>query len=197
METLIGFVTAALALTGSPGPNTLSLAAAGAAFGARASMPYFWGLLAGMLAVMAIVGTGVTGILLAVPSAAAVLTIAAGVYFLWLAWKIATAPPLDDAGARRRLPRFRDGAFLSLVNPKAYAAMASLFSGFQLLQDSPAADGLAKTGLLLADIAIVNVVWLQAGAMLTRYFREPKASRAINIGFAILLILSVGLAVLR
>jgi threonine/homoserine/homoserine lactone efflux protein len=56
METYISFVLAALALVGSPGPNTLSLAAVGAAFGMRRGIGFMLGLTFGMLLVIIIVG---------------------------------------------------------------------------------------------------------------------------------------------
>ena len=40
---LLGFVLAGFALAGSPGPATLSLAATGAAFGARRGLGYMTG----------------------------------------------------------------------------------------------------------------------------------------------------------
>src|ERR1043165_3848143 len=58
MEALPGFLLAGVALAGSPGPATLSLAAAGAAFGARRVVGYFIGIVAGMVAVMAITASG-------------------------------------------------------------------------------------------------------------------------------------------
>lgn len=56
MEAFVGFVAAALALTGSPEPNTLSLAAFGAAFGRARGLGYMVGLNLGMVLVIAIVG---------------------------------------------------------------------------------------------------------------------------------------------
>ena len=82
MEGLLGFVVAGFALAGSPGPNTLSLAAAGAAFGARRSFGYLTGLVAGMILVMGVTATGVTGLLLAVPGAAHVVAALAAAYIL-------------------------------------------------------------------------------------------------------------------
>ena len=196
MEELPGFVLAGFALAGSPGPNTLSLAATGAAFGARRGLGYLAGLTVGMLGVMALTATGVIGIVLAVPGATVVVTVLAAAYFLYLAWAIATAPPLaDDAGDRRR-PSFAAGMLLSLVNPKAYAAMAALYSGFVLLDGRIALDAALKTALITAILVAVNVAWLFAGAALTRLFRDPRSNRAINVAFAVVLLLSVAAALL-
>lgn len=194
MQELIGFVLAGFALAGSPGPNTLSLAATGAAFGARRSIAYMLGLNLGMVAVMAITASGVIGVLLAIPAAASVVTAAAAAYFIYLAWRIATAPPLGDETGDRREPSVYAGMMLSLVNPKAYAAMAALFSGFVLVQDRVGLDAAAKIAVLCLVIGTVNVAWLATGAAMTRFFREPRANRAINLGFAVLLVASVAFA---
>ena len=194
MQGLSGFLLAALALAGSPGPATLSLAAASAAFGARRVADYFAGILLGMVGVMVIVASGVVGLVLAVPGATPVVTAAAALYFVWLAWRIATASPLTDEVGERRPPSFMGGLGLSLINPKGYAAMAALFSGFVLRHQSVALDVAVKIALLTALIAAVNVAWLLTGALLTRFFRDPRTNRIVNVTFAILLLVSVGLA---
>ena len=195
MEGLPGFLLASIALAGSPGPATLSLAAAGAAFGARRVVGYFIGIVVGMVAVMAITASGLVGLLMAVPGATPVVTVAAALYFVWLAWRIATAPPLSDTAGQRQPPSLAGGLALSLVNPKGYAAMAALFSGFVLLQGRLALDAALKIALLTALITAVNIAWVMSGAMLTRWFREPRSNRIINVVFALLLLVSVPLAI--
>jgi threonine/homoserine/homoserine lactone efflux protein len=194
VEGLAAFLLAAVALAGSPGPATLSLTATGAAFGARRGAAYLAGIVVGMVAVMAVVASGLVGLLLAVPGATPVVTGLAAAYFLYLAWRIATAPPLAADTAERRPPTFVGGLLLSLVNPKGYAAMAALFSGFVLVQERLALDAAAKMAVLVLIITAVNVAWLLAGAALTRFFRDPRTNRAINVAFAVLLVASVALA---
>jgi threonine/homoserine/homoserine lactone efflux protein len=195
LEGLLGFILAGLALAGSPGPNTLSLAATGAAFGARRGLGYMTGINLGMVGVMAITASGVVGLLLAVPGATPVVIGVSSAYFAYLAYRIATAPPLIE-GAEQRQPSFAGGIFLSLVNPKGYAAMAALFSGFVLVRQHVGLDVAAKIVVLVAIIVAVNIAWLLAGATLTRYFKEPATNRLINVTFAILLIASVIVALL-
>ena len=196
MDGLLGFAVAGFALAGSPGPNTLSLAATGAAFGARRGVGYMAGVNIGMVAVMAITASGVVSLLLAAPGATPIVTTVAAGYFAFLAYRIATAPPLTENTEFGRQPSFAGGVFLSLVNPKAYAAMAALFSGFVLVPNRFALDATAKAIVLAAIITAVNLAWLIAGAALTRFFRDPRTSRAINVTFAVLLIVSVALALL-
>jgi threonine/homoserine/homoserine lactone efflux protein len=196
VEALPGFLLAAVALVGSPGPATLSLTATGAAFGARRGAGYLAGIVAGMVAVMAIVASGVVGLLLAMPGAMPLVTVLAAAYFLYLAWRIATAPPLSEQAGQQRPPTFFGGLLLSLVNPKGYAAMAALYSGFVLVHDRLALDVAAKMAVLVLIITAVNVAWLFAGAALTRLFREPRTNRVINVAFAVLLVGSVVFAFL-
>jgi len=194
MDGVLGFALAGFALAGSPGPATLSLAATGAAFGARSGLGYMTGIIIGMVVVMGIVATGVTTVLLALPGATPAVGAMAAVYFVYLAVRIATAPPLSAGSGQRRQPTFGGGLFLSLVNPKGYAAMAALFSGFVLIRERLGFDAAAKIVVLVAIITAVNLAWLFAGAALTRFFRNPRTNRAINVSFAVLLIASVAAA---
>ncbi|WP_315832024.1 LysE family translocator [Bradyrhizobium prioriisuperbiae] len=196
MDGWLGFVLAALALVGSPGPATLSLAATGAAFGARRGLGYMAGIIGGMMAVMGIVATGVMGVVLALPGATPVVATLAAGYFVYLAYRIATAPPLTGRPDTDRQPSFTAGVLLSLINPKGYAAMAALFSGFVLVHERLALDAAMKVGVLSLLIAAVNVAWLCSGAALTRAFRNPRSNRVINVVFAVLLIASVGVGLL-
>ena len=195
MDGLPGFILAALALCGSPGPATVSLAATGAAFGPRRGVAYMTGIDAGMVVVMSVTAAGVTGLVLAIPGVTPVVAVLAALYFVHLAWRIATAPPLGDTAPGSE-PSFAAGVLLSLVNPKGYAAMAALFSGFVLIRGRPELDAALKLGVLVVIVVSVNAAWLIAGAALTRFFREPRTSRVINVAFAILLVASVGAAVL-
>lgn len=196
MEDLIGFAAAGFALAGSPGPATLSLAAAGAAFGALRSLGYMAGIISGMVIVICVTGSGVTGVLLTVPGAAPVLTAPGAAYICYLAYRIASAPPLSAPEREARRPTFSGGVFLSLVNPKGYAAMAALLSGFVLSAKSVALDMTLKLIVLLAIMIAVDITWLFVGAAMSRRIRRPAVGRAINVAFALFLVLSVALALL-
>jgi threonine/homoserine/homoserine lactone efflux protein len=195
LKGLLGFILAGLALAGSPGPATLSLAATGAAFGARRGFGYMTGINLGMVGVMAITACGIVGLLLALPGAMPVVIGLSSAYFAYLAYRIATAPPLAKAGEQHRQPSFLAGIILSLVNPKG-AAMAALFSSFVLIERRLEMDVAVKIALLAVIIAAVNIAWLMMGAVLTRFFRDPRSNRVINLTFAVLLIASVGVALL-
>jgi hypothetical protein len=56
----------------------------------------------------------VTGLLLALPGAAPVLIAASSAYILYLAYRIASAPPLSALGVNAKAPSF-SGGFCSLA----------------------------------------------------------------------------------
>lgn len=196
-ENLILLLLAALPLMGSPGPATLSLAAVGSAFGVRAGLPFMFGVASGTLVVICIVATGVTGIVLALPGAVPVLVTLGGAYILWLAWKIATAPPAAERGTGEQAPALLGGVLLALANPKAYATFAAVFSGQVVVPGDPLVDAAVKIATLMIAIVILDIVWLALGSALAKVMAEPRLGRAVNIGFAILLVLSVAAALLR
>ena len=193
-ESIAAFVIAAFALTGSPGPATLGLSAAAAAFGVRRSLPLMTGTIVGVLLVFAAAAAGLTGLILAQPLLGPLVKAASVLYMLWLAWRIATAPPLTD-GASAHAPSFWGGMFLGVGNPKAYAAMAALSSGF-VLATGAITDALVKAAVLLAVMLIVDLGWLLAGSALARSMRDPTWSRAINIVFAVARLASVAVGLL-
>lgn len=190
-DALLGFVLAGLALTGSPGPANLALAATGAAFGVRRGLLLSAGIIAGVFAVMLLTASGLAAAVLAQPGLGPILKAAAALYMVWLAWRIATAPPLSADAPRRAPPSFGTGLFLGAGNPKSYAAMAALFSGFVLAPADPLLNAVFKMFVIVVLMVGVNLLWLLLGAALTRAFRDPAANRAINVVFALLLLASV------
>ncbi|MEM7073489.1 MAG: LysE family translocator [Pseudomonadota bacterium] len=192
VEGLAAFLLAAFALIGSPGPNTLSVAAVGASFGRRRGLAYMAGLNLGVALVLVITGTGVAALILGLPGAVPLITALALAYFLYLAYRIATAPPLGaQAAAAGPAPRWHTGTVVSLANPKAYAAMGALMSGPALISGNPIHDTLCKAGLILVVLCVVNLCWLSLGAGLSRTVRTPRTARRVNLVFAALLLVSV------
>jgi threonine/homoserine/homoserine lactone efflux protein len=189
-----------LAIMGSPGPATLSLLAAGSVHGVRRSLPYLLGVIVGTALVLVAVASGVTAALLAVPALRAVLTVISAAYIVWLAVRIASAPPLTQPGAAAAsaaaafsLP---GGLVLGVANPKGWVAIAAVFTSVELA-DAATTDAAAKVALLTAMIVVICATWLAAGASFTPLLRDPRRSRVVNVALAAALLLATTLAVLR
>lgn len=187
---------AAFPLMGSPGPATMSLAAIGAAFGARAGLAYLAGILAGTFGVLLAIATGVTGLILAQPVLVTLITFLAAAYILYLAYRIATAPVIAGESSEAKTPSFSGGFVLAIANPKAFAAIGAVYSGNSLFQNALMIDAIAKIAALSLVIVAVNATWLVFGSILSSVLRDPKSGRIANIVFAIMLIASVAIALL-
>jgi threonine/homoserine/homoserine lactone efflux protein len=185
---------AAFPLMGSPGPATMSLAGLGTAFGFRSSLSYLVGIIAGTTVVLLMIASGITALVLAQPMLLTALTIFAGLYILYLAWKIATAPVGPLATHSKHAPAFVPGFSLAIANPKAFAAIGAVYTGHTLVAHDLAVDTVYKLVALTLVIVIVNTAWLTFGATFSRILKNPVAGRAANILFATMLVLSVGFA---
>jgi threonine/homoserine/homoserine lactone efflux protein len=186
---LLSLILASVVVMGSPGPSTMSVTAIGAAFGPRRSVGYFSGLVLGTIAVLAAVAAGLVSILLSVPRLAPVLLAVSAAYMIYLAFRIATAPPLSKRSDTISAPSFTAGFLLAIANPKAYVAIAAVFAGSTLATDATL-DAIFKTMVLALMIVAIHACWLLAGASFSRLFYDPVSSRIANIVFAAALVVT-------
>jgi threonine/homoserine/homoserine lactone efflux protein len=189
-------ILASVVVMGSPGPSTISVTAVGAAYGFRRSLNYMCGLILGTTAVLCAVALGVVAILLSIPHGAPVLITISAVYILYLAFKIATAPPLTSQHHHVAAPAFAGGFLLAIANPKAYLAIAAVFAGTSSFSDDHALDAVVKTAVLTVMIVIIHVCWLLAGASLSRVLHDPTSSRIVNVSLAAGLVIATFFALI-
>ncbi len=192
---LLGLVLSSLVVMGSPGPSTMSATAVGAAFGLRRSIAYVSGLVLGTSAVLLAVAAGVVALLLSVPRLAPVLLFASAAYMLYLAYKIATAPPLSRRDGAARAPTLAEGVLLAIANPKAYLAIGAVFAGTALDLHPPLLEGAVKVATLVPMIVLIHMCWLLAGASLAGLLSRPRVSRVANLAFAAILVGTTAIAV--
>jgi threonine/homoserine/homoserine lactone efflux protein len=195
-DAVASLVVTALAIMGTPGPATISLTAAGSAYGMRRSLAYLAGIVAGTIAVLLAVATGITAALLALPAVRPVLITAGAGYILWLAYHIATAPPLSERQGDLPAPGLAGGALLGVANPKAWIAIAAVFASARLA-DGTAADAGGKVAVLTAMIVVINTAWLAAGASLAPLLRDPARARLVNRSLAGVLVAAAAHTVVR
>jgi len=189
MENLLSLSAAVVALMSTPGPVTLASAAFGASHGLRA-FPHIAAMTAGTVTIMVAVALGITGLMASLPGAAPMIAALAGAYILYLAYRIATAPPAGALAADIALPPLIGVYAMAVANPKAWGAMGALFSGYPLLAD-PVAGAALKVVLLTGAALAINIGWMLGGSALAGMMRSPRASRALNLGFSLLLVASV------
>lgn len=172
-------------IMGSPGPSTLSAMSVAAAFGLHRAANYVFGLIVGTTVVLLVVALGLFTFITALPRLNAIVAAIATAYVLFLAYKIATAPPIGEV-AQVRQPSFRAAAALAMANPKAYLAIASVFGGTILLADHQL-DVILKLVALTIMIVVIHLAWMLGGVSLARRLRDPRAARLVNLTMGVLL----------
>lgn len=195
LKPVLSFSLASIALLASPGPATVALAASGASFGLRRSLNFYFGIVAGLVPAIALVAGGVFVALRTVPVVSSVLFVVSVAYILYLAVKIASAPPLSDTG-KVASPGFPSGFILGVTNVKAYAVFAALFGGFAL-GISDQWDVLIKAAICMIVIIVFDFLWLATGSNLRHFFTNPVLSRIVNVGLAALMLVMVVWSVWR
>lgn len=192
MESLFSLIIATALLLGSPGPATLALAATGATFGIKTGSRFLAGILIGLCIVILGAGLGLSALFTAFPSVRLSMQVIGGLYILYIAYKIATAPLLNAHEARQNnAPTLLDGFILNLLNPKAYAAFLALFSQFQLPMENTAL-GFITTGAVCFLVAtIVDCIWLALGSSLRPLFESPRSAKTLRMSFASIMVVAV------
>jgi threonine/homoserine/homoserine lactone efflux protein len=157
---------------------------------------YLVGIVAGTTIVLLAVATGITAALLAVPAIGSVLIWISAAYILWLAYHIATAPPLSEPVPASEAFSVAGGALLGVANPKAWVAIAAVFASAHLA-GAAATDAAAKVAVLTAMIIVICATWLVAGRSIAPLLREPGRARVVNVALALALVAATALAVVR
>jgi threonine/homoserine/homoserine lactone efflux protein len=172
IQTLMLFSLACLALTATPGPDMLLIAARSAAQGRLAGMFTYLGVATGSLIHALALALGLSQLFLAVPYAYEAIRYAGAVYLAYLAWQAFTArdsfSSQGPAGKKRSMAViFRQGMVSNLLNPKVALFFLALFPQFI----DPTAGAVGLQILVLAIILNVvgfavnmTVVFLAGGA---------------------------------
>lgn len=196
LESILTLAVAALFLLGSPGPVTISLAANGAVYGPKKSIPYFWGIIAGLLSVILVSSLGLASLFELYPTSKTVFQVIGTTYLLFIAYKIAGGPALTSSEQEAvEAPNFRDGFLLNLFNAKAYAVFMALFTQFLIPTESQQLSYFLTALTAFCVAFLVDVAWLQLGGLLQNLFMAPKTARLMRLTFAGLMLLAVAMTI--
>ena len=161
------FVVAIIVFLAIPGPGNLALITATGKGGVRAGLATTLGVMAADQVLMWLAVAGVAALLAATPTAFQAVQWLGAAYLAWLGWKMLTAPP----GAPPVLvmqPRhyFRQGALITLLNPKAIVFYMAFFP---LFVDPAQHQGLLTFGIMALTIALLTFVYALIVVLLTHH----------------------------
>jgi len=184
IEAVIAFWTVSFLLVLVPGADWAYAIAAG--LRDRSVLPAVAGLLAGYVALTAVLAAGVATVIVRWPLALTVLTALGAVYLLWLGITTVARPPAAGAAAdesgqpwARRAAR---GAGVSGLNPKALLLFAALLPQFITRGTASAWPFAAQIALLgLVHTANCAMVYTSVGTAARRVLRtRPAAATAVS-----------------
>ena len=192
LSSLLPVLLFAVTTSATPGPNNMMIAASGATFGIRRSVPHMAGIATGFALMLLLVTAGVGAALRSAPSAQLVLRWVGAAYLLWLAFRIATATPAAPGTARAGRPfTALNAALFQWVNPKAWMITAGAVSTYTTAEAAVFPQALTIAGVFFAVSWPCNLFWAALGAGAARLLRTPARLRAFNLAMASLLVASL------
>lgn len=191
IDVFLALVVFAFVMAFTPGPNNILLTASGVNFGFARTIPHLLGVDIGFVVLLAVFAAGLGLIFAALPALQLALKIAGAAYMLWLAWKVASAKPVDrNAEAPGRPMTFLQAAAFQWVNPKAFVAVLSGVAVY-MRPGHERHDFLIVLAVFGLATALSTATWASFGVALRRFLRDPVHARVFNICMGLLLVASI------
>ncbi len=178
------FLSGALLLNITPGPDMAFTLASSARGGTRAGIAAAFGVGAGALGWAVAAAAGLAALLAASEHALTIIKIAGGLYLLYLAFRVIMEKKQtgETSGAGSAVKAFRAGALTNLLNPKVGLFFLAFLPGFV----QPDAGNPAFQIFLLGAVfsftgtCVLVMVALAAGALRARLVDSPGAQRGMK-----------------
>ncbi|MPM46198.1 Leucine efflux protein [bioreactor metagenome] len=153
-----------------PGPGNLALITSTGKGGWRAGLACCLGVMAADQVLIWLAVAGVAAVLAAYPAAFHAVQWVGAAYLAWLGYKLLTARP-GDAPAIEIQPRqyFRQGALITLMNPKAIVFYMAFFPMFV---DPARHQGAITFGVMAATVAAITFIYSVIVVTLTTVLAE-------------------------
>ena len=197
MDSLIPVAGIVAVAAVTPGPNNFIVMAAAARNGARAAVPAAAGVVAGTLALLAVVWTGAGAAFQAVPWLRPALTLAGASYLCWLGgcliWHARGRSPGAGVPAEGRLPRSGLGvAAFQFLNPKGWVLVLTAAAA---MAREPAAAYILAAIFVVITLPCLTL-WAVTGSAIAERLTHPAAKAwfdrsmgALLVGSAVLLVI--------
>ena len=194
------FVAAIVLFLAIPGPGNLALITSTGQGGIRAGMAACRGVIAADQLLMWLAVAGMAALLAAHPMAFAALQWLGAGYLAWLGCRMLLARPGSQPVLNMQPHHyFRQGALITLLNPKAIVFYMAFFP---LFVDPATHQGLPTFALMAATVAGLTLLYCLVVVLLTRHLAErlranprlvqvlEKTAGSFLIGFGIKLAIS-------
>ncbi len=189
-ETFTALIALAVGTLFTPGPNNAMLAASGATFGFRRSIPHLLGVSLGFSAMLLIVGLALGQLFQTSALLREGLRWGGIALLLWLAWRVATSTKTGAAASNARPMSFAGAAGFQWINPKAWPMAVAATAQFIHPGDALSTAAIVTATFMTLGL-LSSATWVFAGQAIARFLTSDKRLRVFNIAMALLIVLSV------
>lgn len=180
----------AVATLFTPGPNNAMLAASGANFGFRRTVPHLLGVALGFPLMLLVVGLVLGGIFQASTLLREALRWGGAALLLWIAWKIARSGGTGSKAEGAYPMLFHQAVAFQWINPKAWSMAVAATSQF-ILPEAPLVTAAAVAMTFMTLGLCSSATWTYAGQAIARWLTTARRLTAFNLVMAGLIALSV------
>ncbi|MEP3477382.1 MAG: LysE family translocator [Hyphomicrobiales bacterium] len=194
-DLLISLFLFALISTCTPGPNNIMLLASGMNYGVLRTIPHMLGIGIGFPLMVFLVGIGASKVFDVVPNSYLVLKICCTLYFLYLAWRIATAgkpntETLKIDNSQNKPLTFLEAVAFQWINPKAWTMALTAISLYTPSGQEIGNVAIVAGAFVFAAIFSTNI-WATLGEKMRRIIHNDRSRKIFNYLCAFLLLASL------
>ncbi len=152
-DQFLGFLSASLLITASPGPDNLLVLSIGASRGRKLGMAFGLGCGIGCLSHTLLAALGISALIAASPWAFTGLKLAGGAYLIYLGWLALRSTSqigmqTGDTRASSALQVFGKGLFANAINPKVVVFFLAFLPQFVTAEHGDAPWQIVQLGLI-------------------------------------------------
>lgn len=191
LETALAFLSVALLLGFTPGPDNLFVLVQSATRGRKAGLWVVLGLCTGLVVHTLAVALGLAAVFAASATAFTVLKVMGSGYLVYLAWQAWNAPVDEGPAASAVAPSPRQmylrGITMNLTNPKVVFFFLAFLPQFVRPEQGPVATQIVWLGMLfiLATLLSFGTITFFAAALSQRLRHSAAAQQMLNRAAAV------------
>lgn len=188
-QTLPALVALAIATLFTPGPNNAMLAASGARFGFRRTVPHALGVSLGFPVMVLIVGLALGELFRTSALLRETLRWGGAVLLVWIAWKVATAGEAHAKQAGDRPMTFLGATAFQWINPKGWSMAIAATAQFILPHD-PLGTAVTVAVVFAGFGLLSSATWVGLGQAISKWLTTAARRRVFNLTMAALIVAS-------
>ncbi len=183
-------LTLLLAMSFTPGPNTVLSAALAANRGLNPALRFACAVPLGWAALFILGSLGLGALVLAAPSLGLGIRLLGVGYLLWLAWQLARSAQMAQASQDRLAIGFWQGLGLQFVNFKVWLLVLAIVGGWVTGHDNSLQRCAIVLPLLMAAAFASNLTYAMAGSLLRGWLAQGLRLLWFNWAMASVLVLT-------